>query len=116
MGPPGTLPWPQNSWKHIAESPRAQAPCGGGDGLQRPAAGVQRPAAGAVALGKHALAGHARPRLCRLSPSLRCTGDQRPHHRPAAAAARQRPRCLPAPGHRHGQTAGRHPVPDSSDV
>eukprot|EP00955_Chlamydomonas_euryale_P089822 364496-Chlamydomonas_euryale.AAC.6 len=39
--------------------------------------------------------GHAIPRLRRPSPSLRCTGDQRPH-RAAAAAACQRPHRLPA--------------------
>eukprot|EP00955_Chlamydomonas_euryale_P049267 354212-Chlamydomonas_euryale.AAC.18 len=51
----------------------------------------------------------------RPSPSLRCTGDQRPN-RPTAAAAPQRPQHLSALGHRHGQAAERHLAPDGSDV
>eukprot|EP00955_Chlamydomonas_euryale_P025714 271754-Chlamydomonas_euryale.AAC.4 len=43
------------------------------------------------------------------SPSLCCTGDQRP----SAATACQR---LPVPDHWHGQAAGRHPGPNGLDV
>eukprot|EP00955_Chlamydomonas_euryale_P048357 353939-Chlamydomonas_euryale.AAC.28 len=101
------LPWPYDSGGPVAKSSSAQAPCGGGEGLQRPPAGDAAPR-------QHAQASHAVPCPCRPSPSLRCAGDQRPH-RPAAAAARQ-PQCLPAPGHRHEQAAGRHPAPNGSDV
>eukprot|EP00955_Chlamydomonas_euryale_P022044 232810-Chlamydomonas_euryale.AAC.2 len=53
---------------------------------------------------QHAHTSLAVPRVRRPSASLRSSGDQRPHG-PAAAAAGQRPQCLPAPGHRHGQKA-----------
>eukprot|EP00955_Chlamydomonas_euryale_P111584 366077-Chlamydomonas_euryale.AAC.2 len=117
MGPPSKLSWHHGSRGPVAEPPPAQARCGCGEGLQRPPAG-------AVAPRQHAHAGHAVPRLRRPSPSPRCTGDQRPQG-PAAAAGRQRPHRLPAPGHQHGQAATRHqhgqaatrhPAPYSSDV
>eukprot|EP00955_Chlamydomonas_euryale_P100254 365271-Chlamydomonas_euryale.AAC.13 len=108
MGPPGTLARPHDSRGPVAEPPPAWASCGCREGLQRPAAGAAAP-------GQHAHAGHAVPRLRRPSPSLRCTRDQRPDG-PAATTARQRPQRLPAPDHRHGQAAERHPAPDGSDV
>eukprot|EP00955_Chlamydomonas_euryale_P095551 364943-Chlamydomonas_euryale.AAC.25 len=62
-----------------------------------------------------AYGGHAVPRLCRPSASL-CSARDQQLHGPAAAVPRQRPQCLLAPGHRHGQITGWHPLPDSSDV
>eukprot|EP00955_Chlamydomonas_euryale_P085752 364159-Chlamydomonas_euryale.AAC.6 len=92
--------------EHPSQNPHLHVPCGGGKGLQRPTAGAAAPR-------QHVHAGHAVPCLRRPSPSLRCAGDQRPHV-PAAAAPLQRPQCLSAPGHWHGQKAGRQPLPDSS--
>eukprot|EP00955_Chlamydomonas_euryale_P116678 366433-Chlamydomonas_euryale.AAC.10 len=63
---------------------------------------------------QHAHASHAVPRLRRPSASVRSAGEQRPHG--PAAAAPQRPQCLPAPVHRHGQKAGWLLSPNSSDV
>eukprot|EP00955_Chlamydomonas_euryale_P007580 80333-Chlamydomonas_euryale.AAC.2 len=100
MGPQRTLPWPHDSGGPVAELPPAQAPCGSGEGLQRPAAGAAEP-------GQHAYAGHAVPRLRHPSPSLRFAGDQRPH-RPATAAACQpltMPTCAGPPAWAEDRTA-----------
>eukprot|EP00955_Chlamydomonas_euryale_P059056 357274-Chlamydomonas_euryale.AAC.23 len=71
---------------------------------------------------KHARKGHRETPVAGTSSersvstaSKRFAGDQR-LHRPAAAAPRQRPQCLPVPGRRREQNARWHPPPDSSDV
>eukprot|EP00955_Chlamydomonas_euryale_P068695 360200-Chlamydomonas_euryale.AAC.1 len=107
------LPWAHDSGGPAAEP--AQAPDGGGKGFQRPTActGAWRRR---ERLSKtYCLHSGAQAACACPSASLHSAGDQRPHG-PAAAAPCQRPQCLLAPDHQHGQQARWHPPPDSSDV